>query len=152
VELFGKYKVYSERELQSRFHIFSEKYVKEVTIEANMMVNMAKTMILPAALRYQAEVAAAVNATKAAGVDNGAQLDALKELTATISHFQAATAGLDKAVNHHAGGDAYAHAKYMKESVIPKMEELRTQGDKLETMVADDLWPLPTYREMLFIK
>ena len=53
---------------------------------------------------------------------------------------------------HHAEGDAYAHAKYVKESVIPKMAELRTFGDKLETMVADDLWPLPTYREMLFIK
>lgn len=152
VELFGKYKVYSERELQSRFHIFSEKYVKEVTIEANMMVNMAKTMILPAALRYQAEVASAVNATKAAGVDNGSQLDALKELTATITSFQAATAALDKATHHHAGGEPYSHAKYMKESVIPKMEDLRTHGDKLETLVADDLWPLPTYREMLFIK
>ena len=51
-----------------------------------------------------------------------------------------------------AEGDAFAHAKYHKEAVIPKMAELRTFGDKLETMVADDLWPLPTYREMLFIK
>jgi glutamine synthetase len=63
VELFGKYKVLTERELQSRYFIYAEKYVKEVTIEANMMVMMARTMILPAALRYQAEVAGAVNAT-----------------------------------------------------------------------------------------
>src|SRR4029078_5412062 len=67
VELFAKYKVYSERELQSRYVIFSEKYVKEITIEASMMVMMSKTMILPAALRYQNQVASAVNATKAAG-------------------------------------------------------------------------------------
>ena len=152
IDLFNKYKVYSERELQSRYMIFSEKYVKEVTIEANMMVHMAKTMILPAALRYQAEVAAAVNATKAAGVDAGAQLEHLRELTGTISQFQATTAALDKATHHHPDGDPYAHAKYMKEGVVPKMADLRTIGDKLETMVADDLWPLPTYREMLFLK
>ncbi|HYH63739.1 MAG TPA: glutamine synthetase III [Urbifossiella sp.] len=152
VELFGKYKVLTERELQSRYFIYAEKYVKEVAIEAAMMVMMARTMILPAALRYQSEVAAAVNATKAAGVDNAAQLEHLKDLTGVLSKFQSAVKALDDAAGHHAEGDAYAHAKYHKESVIPKMVELRTFGDKLETMVADDLWPLPTYREMLFIK
>ncbi|MBA4067604.1 MAG: glutamine synthetase type III [Isosphaera sp.] len=152
VELFSKYKVYSERELQSRYAIFSEKYVKEVTIEANMMVHMAKTMILPAALRYQAEVATAVNAAKAAGVDAGAQFDALKGLTAVIGRFQAATADLEKAGHHEGNGDPYHHAKYIKDAVIPRMADLRVLGDELETVVADDLWPLPTYREMLFIK
>ncbi|WP_439627369.1 glutamine synthetase III family protein [Gemmata sp.] len=152
VELFGKYKVFTERELQSRYAIFSEKYVKEVTIESNLMVSIARTMILPAALRYQAEVATAVNATKAAGVDAAAQLEALRELTDVTTKFQAATAALEKVAHHHVDGEPYAHAKYMKESVIPKMVELRTFGDKLETIVADDLWPLSTYREMLFIK
>src|SRR5438270_7196239 len=75
IELFGKYKVYSERELQSRYTILCENYVKTVNIEGQLTAMMAKTMILPAALRYQGEVATAVNATKAAGVDNGAQLD-----------------------------------------------------------------------------
>ena len=152
VNLFTKYKVYSERELQSRYAIFAEKYVKEVNIEANMMIHMAKTMILPAALRYQAEVAGAVNATKAAGVDNAAQLEHLRDLTGTITHFQGATAALEKAAHHHPEGDPFAHAKYMRDSVIPKTVDLRVHGDKLETLVADDLWPLPTYREMLFIK
>jgi glutamine synthetase len=152
VNLFTKYKVYSERELQSRYAIFAEKYVKEVDIEAKMMVHMGKTMILPAALRYQAEVAAAVNATKAAGVDNSAQLEHLRDLTGTISHFQAAIAAVEKANGNHHGGEPFAHARHMRDSVIPKMTDLRTYGDKLETLVADDLWPLPTYREMLFIK
>jgi glutamine synthetase len=151
VELFSKYKVYTERELQSRYVIFSEKYVKEVAIEANMMVMMAKTMILPAALRYQGEVATAVNATKAAGVDASAQIEHLRELTDAISKFQASAAALDKAVHHHGDGDVYAHAKHMRDAVVTRMAELRTLGDKLESMVADDLWPLPTYREMLFI-
>jgi len=152
LELFSKYKVLSEREMHSRFHIYCEKYVKEVNIEALMMIMMAKTMILPAALRYQTEVASAVASTKAVGVDNSAQLGLLKDLTATISSFQGATAVLEKTAHHHVEGEPYAHAKYMKESVIPKMQELRTFGDALEEIVADDLWPLPTYREMLFIK
>ena len=152
LELFAKYKVFSERELTARYNIFAEKYVKEVIIEAATMVNMAKTMILPAALRYQAEVATAVNATKSAGVDAGAQSDHLKELTSTLSKFQAATAALDHALHHKHSGEPYADAKAVRDTVLPKMVELRTLGDALETMVADDLWPLPTYREMLFIK
>ncbi len=152
IELFTKYKVYTERELTARYNIFAEKYVKELTIEANMMAHMARTMILPASLRYQGEVAAAVNATKAAGVNPGAQLEELRELTETLSQFQGALASLEKELHHGNGGDLYSHAKSIRDGVIPKMNDLRTFGDKLETMVADDLWPLPTYREMLFIK
>jgi glutamine synthetase len=152
VELFAKYKVYTEKELQSRYVILSENYVKTVTIEGNMASMMAKTMILPAGLRYQAEVAQGVNAAKSAGVDNGAQIEGLKCLTSTISDFQKAIGALDKALGHHAEGDAFAHAKHAREQILPAMNELRRLGDKIETNVADDLWPLPTYREMLFIK
>jgi glutamine synthetase len=152
IDLFTKYRVYTERELQSRLTILSENYVKTVNIEGQLTSVMARTQILPACLRYQADVAQAVNATKAAGVDNGAQLDLLKSLTKAISDFQAATAALDKALGHHADGDAYAHAKAMRDGVLPAMSAVRTLGDKLETMVADEYWPLPTYREMLFIK
>jgi glutamine synthetase len=151
--LFTKYRVYSERELQSRFNILCENYVKTVNIEGRLMSLMARTMILPAALRYQAEVATAVNATKAAGVDNLAQADLLRNLTQTITGFQEATAVLDEALAaHHGDGDPYGHAKHFRDEVLPAMNEVRKIGDKLETMVADDLWPLPTYREMLFIK
>ena len=152
IDLLTKYKVYTERELQSRFHILSENYVKTVNIEGQLMTQMAKTQILPAALRYQAEVAQAVNATKSAGVDNSGQAELLKALTGTMNDFQKATTTLEKALGHHAEGDAYAHAKNMRDTVLPAMSELRKQGDKLESMVADDLWPLPTYREMLFIR
>jgi glutamine synthetase len=152
IALFGNYKVFTEAELTARYNIFAEKYVKEVTIEAATMVNMAKTMILPAAIRYQGEVATAVNATKAAGIDASAQLEALKELAATVTEFQKATAALEHELAHEHTGDPYAHAKATRDGVLPKMVELRALGDKLETLVSDDLWPLPTYREMLFIK
>jgi glutamine synthetase len=152
IDLFTKYRVYTERELQSRYNILSENYVKTVNIEGQLTSMMARTMILPAALRYQGEVATTVNATKAAGVDNHAQADLLKSLTATIGEFQAGVTSLDKALNHHADGDVFAHAKNSRDTVLPAMATVRMLGDKLETMVADDLWPLPTYREMLFIK
>ena len=93
-----------------------------------------------------------MNATKAAGVDPAPSSNTSATLTGAISKFQGAIAALDKALHHHGDGDVYAHAKYMRDAVVTKMVELRTLGDKLETMVADDLWPLPTYREMLFIK
>ena len=152
IELFGKYKVFTERELQSRYTIFCEAYIKTINIEANLMVSIGRTMILPAGVRYQGQLAIAVNATMAAGVDCGAQLDLLKDYTGTLTTFQKALAALEQAQHHHADGDAYAHAKHFRDHILPKMVELRTAADKLETMVADDLWPLPTYQEMLFLK
>ena len=98
------------------------------------------------------DAATAVNATKAAGVDNASQLSFLKTLTTAISDFQTATAQLDKALGHHVEGEPYAHAKHMRDTVLAPMLEVRKAGDALESMVADDLWPLPTYREILFIK
>jgi glutamine synthetase len=152
IELFTKYKVYTERELHSRFNILSEGYVKTVSIEGRLMSMMARTMILPAALKYQADVASAVNATKAAGVDNAAQVELLRSLTRAITELQGAATRLDEALGHHGGGDAFAHARHARDEVVPAMAQLRQAGDRLETMVADAYWPLPTYREMLFIK
>ena len=152
IELFTKYKVYTEKELQSRFVILCENYVKTVKIEGKTAVLMAKGMILPAAIRYQGEVANSVNATKAAGVDNSAQLEVLKNLTSTITDFQKALGHLEKALGEHPSGDEHAHATHARDHILGNIVKLRAISDKLETMVADDHWPLPTYREMLFIK
>jgi len=70
----------------------------------------------------------------------------------TIGGFQGAIDKLEHALQHHAEGDVMAHAKFACDQVLPAMAEVRRLGDSLETMVADDLWPLPTYREMLFIE
>lgn len=152
VELFTKYKVYSERELNSRFVILCENYVKTINIEGQLTAMMARQQILPAAIRYLTEIATSVSATKAAGVDNAAQVDLLKTLSKTTSDFQASLATLEKALSHHAEGEPIDHAKYFRDHVLTAMNAVRALGDKLETLVADDLWPLPTYREMLFIK
>jgi glutamine synthetase len=152
IELFRRYNVFNERELHSRFNIQCESYVKTVSVEARLTAMMARTMILPAALRWQTEVANAVAAGKAAGADIGPQTEVLKSLTASIGSFQKAIVDLDHATAHQGSGDALAHAKHVRDGIIPAMNQVRATADRLEGLVADDLWPLPTYREMLFIK
>ena len=151
IELFGKYGVYSERELHSRFNILCENYIKNLNVEARLTIYMGRTMILPAAIRYQTEVAQAVTAAKQAGVEASTQMDLLRNLTGSIGDLQKALAHLEHEMAHHAN-DVYDHARHMRDRVLPAMNEVRAVADRLETMVADDLWPIPTYREMLFIK
>jgi glutamine synthetase len=153
IELFTKYKVYSERELESRFTILCENYVKTVSIEGRCASMMARTQILPAALRYQGEVAHAIQALQSTGAKvPGRQAENLRKLTETIDAFQEAADRLDQALAHHSDGKPLDHARHARDQVLTAMADLRKHGDALETMVADDLWPLPTYREMLFIK
>jgi glutamine synthetase len=152
VELLTKYKVYTQRELVSRHNIQAEAYIKTVTIEGQTMLMMARTMILPAALRYQREIGESIAAAKNAGASQPAGLEAFGTLVSTIGDFQRAITVMEKALTNHHEGSAMSHAAAVREHVLPAMTELRKHGDRLETMIADDLWPLPTYREMLFIK
>jgi len=156
VELFTKYKVYTEGELKSRFNILSENYVKQVTIEAKTALMMAKTIILPAALKYQKEVGDSVASAKAAGAATPAGVETLSAVVSGINTLAHGITELEKAESHKGDGggdgDAYAHAKHIKEHVIPAMLAVRKASDTLESIVSDDLWPLPTYREMLFMK
>ncbi len=153
LELFGKYKVLNEREVHSRYEIFLENYKKTINVEAQMTALIAKTMIIPAAIRYQGEIAHSLAAVKSAGVNNlGEQEALLKDISSTINELQKKTAALVHATEHAGAGNAFDHAKYSRDSIIPAMNAVRALGDKLESVVADDLWPLPTYREMLFIK
>ena len=152
VELFTKYKVYTEKELESRFNILSENYVKQVTIEAKTVVLMAKTIILPAALKYQKNVGESVAAAKSAGASDVGGTEVLSTIVSGINDLVRATSKLEKELAHEGDGDAYHHAKHMKETVLPAMLTVREAADLLETVVDDEIWPLPTYREMLFIK
>jgi glutamine synthetase len=153
VELFGKYGVFTERELHARYEILLENYNKTVAVESLLTLRIAERMILPAALRYQAEVAQAIGALKNAGTTAPrTQTDLLSELTRTIDELQKASDELTRATEDHVTGDTLAHARHVRDAVIPAMTAVRTAGDKLELLVADDLWPLPTYQEMLFIK
>ena len=155
IELFGKYKVLTEREVHSRYEIYLEKYVKTINIEVQMTTVIAKTMIIPAALEYQKDVAKSIGAAKAVGVPAASlaeQEKMLADLSASISEMQKKTDALTHLSEHHVAGDTLSHAKYSLDKLIPAMNAVRHAGDHLETVVSDELWPLPTYREMLFIK
>jgi glutamine synthetase len=153
VKLFMKYGVFSERELHSRYEIFVEGYRKTVNIESQLTLQIAKRMILPAALRYQAEVAGSLAKLKEAGTSvPKSQAALLAELVNAIEELQTAIDRLDGVLDEHPEGDSLAHAKHARDMIIPAMNSVRAAGDRLELLVADDLWPLPTYQEMLFVK
>jgi glutamine synthetase len=152
IELLTRYKVFTEKELVSRYNILCEAYVKTITIEANTMLMMARTMILPAGLRYQGEVGNSISAAKSAGAATPAGVEMFGNLVNAINDVHRLIGALERAVGHHPQGDAYEHARYARDSVIPAMADLRKAIDRLETLIADDLWPLPTYREMLFMR
>jgi len=95
-------------------------------------------------------LAQAVSAAKAVGI-NSPVMNTLRFVCNAIGELQDKIADLDKACHHHSEGDELSHARYARDVIFPAMGELRKAGDRLENLVADDLWPLPTYREMLFL-
>ncbi len=151
VDLFKKYGVLTKVEVESRFHIAVERYVKQIEIEAEMMAHIARTQILPAALRHQALLADAVTKTLAAGVSAPEQKAALERFVGYANRLRDAIGKLEHAVAH-SSDDPLKHAKHIKVTVLPAMAETRAAVDHLETVVAAEYWPLPTYRELLFLK
>jgi glutamine synthetase len=151
VDLFRKFKVLSKVEVESREHIFLEKYIKQVLIEAETAVEVAKTQILPAAERRQTELAEVVAATEAADVDASDAREALEDFIKLVAGLRAAIAKLEQATDYE-GHDVSKHADQVRDKVRPAMGELRELVDELETRIPRDMWPLPTYREMLSIK
>jgi len=140
--LFSNYGVLSERELESRYEVFLEQYVTKLNIEAETAASIARTMLLPAAARH---VALLRDAQLSELVAEAEELTA--EFAATIKALE--SANLSENQPHD---DVLEHAKYMRDTVIMAMESVRASADKLEKIVADDLWPLPKYSEILFIK
>jgi glutamine synthetase len=142
VGLFSDYGVLSERELESRYEVFAEQYVTKLNIEAETAVSLARTMLLPAAARHLAVLLEA-------------QLSELaSETSDLIGEFTEAIARLESAnlAENQPHSDILEHAKYMRDTVVPAMAAMREVADTLEKVVADDLWPLPKYSEILFIK
>ncbi len=151
VATFEKYKVLNERELHARYEIMLEQYNKVVNIEGQLMVLMANRYILPAAFEYQRQVGASIAAVKAAGAKSVEGKKTLDKLTKLVDKFKVQSDKLEKALAHE-GTSAEKHAKHFRDAVIPNMTALRELGDELELIMPHELWPLATYREMLFIK
>jgi len=148
-ELFAKYGVLTEREVRSRMDVALEQYCLSVALEARTVVEMSKTIIFPAAIRYQGELALTCANLKAVGYVF--DTNTLDKVTALVKELQDSTAHLEKVLAHDGGHDKLAHAKHYNKEVLPAMLAVRKAADTLESIVADDLWPLATYQEMLFI-
>ncbi|HEY7966367.1 MAG TPA: glutamine synthetase III [Solirubrobacteraceae bacterium] len=140
VGLFKRFKVLSKRELEARYEVFTEQYSTKLNIEAETAASIARTLLLPAAVRHLAEL-------REAGVDA-----LIAETAELVDRFVEAILALEKVNAQHPDVDGVRHALYMRDEVVPAMDGVRAIADRLERIVADDLWPLPKYSEMLFIK
>ncbi len=151
IDLFEKYSVLSERELDSRYEVYAEQYIATVNVESNLVVEIAKTMIFPAAVRYQGELASSLASLKAIGIE--ADHSTIDKVTGLIKSLQDSVSQLEiLKEGEHQSLDVASHCLFVKNEILPKMVEVRDYVDALENLVADDLWPLPTFQEMLYIK
>ncbi|WP_268898924.1 glutamine synthetase III family protein [Geomonas azotofigens] len=153
-EVFAAHNVFSEKELHARYEIMVEQYVKTLNIEALTMIDMANHSIIPTAIEYATTVASSINAVTAVSgkLDVSTQKELLEELSDKLAAMSANTKALEKALEDALNiADADNQAAAFRESVFTKMLELRATGDALEKIIAAKYWPLPTYREMLFV-
>lgn len=150
IAVLSKYGVLSERELQSRYEIYLERYCLDVNTEAQLVLEIAKTKILPAALTYQTQLSTlAINLKTLGKEPSTSLLDSVMTLT---SELETGIVLLEQELGHEESDDTLTHALHFRDQVLPAMLQIRVAADALEGMVSDELWPLPTYQEMLFIK
>jgi glutamine synthetase len=150
-KMFRKYKVLSATELESRVEIFAEKYVTEICIEARQMISMARTMLLPAALKHQKNLADAINSSEQAGGECSGLRTGFESLVDLVQTFQdqidVVESGLDLP-----DVSALKQCSHCRNVVFESMTSLRESADQLESLVEHDLWPIPTYQEMLSLR
>mgnify|MGYP002545455646 CR=1 FL=1 len=152
IKLFGDFKVFTEAELVSRAEVKFENYAKTINIEAKTMIDMASKQIIPAVIKYATSLAGSINTITAAGVTAvGVQKNLLNETSALLEETQKA---LDELIAIENAGcemeDGEAKAKYYYEKVAPAMEALRAPVDKLEMIVDKEMWPMPSYGDLMF--
>ncbi|HUE77717.1 MAG TPA: glutamine synthetase III [Longimicrobiales bacterium] len=150
--LFSKYGVLSEKELESRQEVALDQYFKTINIEGETTADIAATMVLPAAVRYLNDLLASAERAKGLGVEPRGVRATIENLSALIDELRDV---LDEliAANEELGGDTvHEKARHMRDNIVPAMGKVRSVADRLEKVLPDDVWPLPTYREMLFVK
>jgi glutamine synthetase len=155
LELFTKLGIFTDVELHARHEIRLEQYIKKIDIEARLLDEMVAQQVIPAAIRYQKMVVENIEGLKDIGIKTGfdGQMTIIHELSSDINalmgHLKTLREELHKG---ESTGSPRAHAVYYGDTVVPLMAEIRACSDRLENIIADELWPLPKYREMLFAK
>ncbi len=150
IDLFKSTGVLTPVELESRYEVYAEQYLLSIEVEAKLVVEMATTGIYPAATSYLAELGSSISAASAMGVNLDSSTG--KKIAEEINAMMAAVEKLSAAMEKHDFDSTNAHMSYVAETVCGLMSEVRSHADTLEMLVADDKWPFPKYREMLFIK
>ena len=151
IELFGKFGVFTKAELESRVEIQFEAYAKVINIEARSMIDIASKQIIPAVIKYTKSLADTVNSVMAAGVDADVQRELLKETSVLLSQTKDALKKLTEVAAKAAAMEAgEAQARYYYEVVMPAMSSLRTPVDELEMIVDKEMWPMPSYGDLIF--
>ncbi len=153
VELFERFGVFTRAELESRAEIQYETYAKAINIEARSMIDIASKHIIPAVLQYTTALATSVNQIRqACGEANiSVQIDLLKECSSLLAATKAALRKLTEVTDDSQGKkEGRERAVYFQNVVVPAMEALRQPVDKLEMLVAKDMWPMPSYGDLLF--
>lgn len=149
-ELFDKIGVLSPVELESRFDVYAEQYLLSIEVEAKLMVSMAKTIIYPAAVAYLSDLSSTIAGLKEIGIDF--EKEGAEKVAMLTKFMMDSVSKLSGSLSHHDFSTPDEHMQYVAKTVRPLMDKVREYADGLEAEVADDLWPLPTYQEMLFIK
>lgn len=152
VKLFEEFHVFSKAELESRVEIKYESYAKAINIEARTMIDMAGKQIIPAVIKYTTALAESINAVRAAGdVDVSVQTELLTETSSLLKETKEALKTLIRVTEEAAAKEeGCEQATYFRDSVFPAMEALRAPVDKLEMIVDKEMWPMPSYGDLLF--
>jgi glutamine synthetase len=149
-ELFERMGVLTTTELESRFDVYAEQYIQVIEMEAKLVISIAKTVIYPTAIRYFSELASYIANLKQLGLEM--EVNSAKTVAALTQSMVDAVSKLEQATGKHDFSTVEDHMQYCAKTLRPMMDQVREYADALEGEVADDLWPLPKYREMLFIK
>ncbi|MGB5348440.1 MAG: hypothetical protein WBN10_02490, partial [Polyangiales bacterium] len=150
IDLFKRTGVLSPVELESRYEVYAEQYILSIGVEAKLVVELAKTVLYPATMSYVSSLAATLNSAAALGVEF--ESTAVKKIANETNAMMSAVSSLEEALANHHFESTEAHMKYCAGTLRELMDRVRAHADTLETLVADEYWPLPKYREMLFIK
>ncbi|WP_341528309.1 glutamine synthetase III [Nostoc sp. UHCC 0302] len=149
-ELFETTGVLTASELKSRFHAYAEQYIEVIKMEADLVISMAKTMISPAASRHLSEVSATIMNLKQIGIE--LEQENAERVASLTNQMMDTVKNLGNALNEHNFTTIEEHMQYCAKTLRPMMDQVRKYADDIEGEVAHDLWPLPKYQEMLFIK
>ncbi len=151
IALFEKFHIFTKPELESREEVIYETYSKSINIEALTMIDMAKKEILPAVIKYTKSLADTVLAVKEAGADASVQVELLTEVSAKLAEAKAALVALETDLSKNADiATEKERAFFYKDVIFTDMAALRAPVDALEMLVDADVWPIPTYGELIF--